>query len=65
MLVLTRKVGETVVIDEEIVITVLKVQGKSISLGIDAPPTKRIYRGELLDEKVITLTENEEKIVEV
>ncbi len=48
MLVLTRKPGETVVIDDEIVITVLRVQGKSISLGVEAPDSMRIYRGELV-----------------
>ncbi len=48
MLVLTRKIGETVVIDDGIVITILKIQGKVISLGIQAPKEKRISRGELL-----------------
>ena len=51
MLVLTRKAGETVVIsdgDEEIEIRILKVQGKSISIGVNAPRSKRIYRGELV-----------------
>lgn len=49
MLVLTRKEGETIVIDD-IVITVLKVRGKAISLGIQAPPEKRISRGELMSQ---------------
>lgn len=51
MLVLTRKAGETVVIsdgDEEIEIRILKVQGKSISIGVNAPRNMRIYRGELV-----------------
>ena len=61
MLVLTRKVGETVVIDDEIVITVLKVQGKAVSLGIQAPKKKRISRGELLHSE----EESEERILEL
>ncbi|MBS0622958.1 MAG: carbon storage regulator [Verrucomicrobia bacterium] len=65
MLVLARKVGETVVIDEEIIITVLKVHGKSIYLGIKAPPDKRIYRGELLDQKISGKVDYEEITIEI
>ncbi len=51
MLVLARKVGESVVIGDGITVTVLEV-GRSgqIRLGIDAPKTTRIYRRELLDQ---------------
>jgi carbon storage regulator len=51
MLVLTRKEGEKVVIDGEIVITVLEAgRGGQVRLGIDAPRRHRVLRGELLDE---------------
>jgi len=51
VLILARKAGETLVIDGDIVITVLEV-GRSgqVRLGIDAPRKHRILRGELLDE---------------
>lgn len=51
MLILARKAGEKLVIDGDIVITVLEV-GRSgqVRLGIDAPRKHRILRGELLDE---------------
>lgn len=51
MLILTRRAGEKVVIDGEIVITVLEAgKGGQIRLGIDAPRSHRILRGELVDE---------------
>ncbi|MGE3954949.1 MAG: carbon storage regulator [Parachlamydiales bacterium] len=51
MLVLTRKRGEKIVIDGRIEITVIKVNGNSISLGIEAPEEINICRGELMDRK--------------
>jgi carbon storage regulator len=48
MLVLTRKPGETVVIDGGITLTVLEVRNDGIRLGIDAPRTVDIHRGEVL-----------------
>jgi len=48
MLVLTRKVGEKIVIDNRIVIQVLEVKGNRIRLGIESPPGVPIWREELL-----------------
>jgi carbon storage regulator len=47
MLVLTRKIGETVRVSTDIVVTVLEVNGSRIRLGFDAPPQVAILRGEL------------------
>lgn len=49
MLVLTRKVGEKVVIGNSIVIVVLKAQGSRVRLGIDAPHEICVYREEIRD----------------
>jgi len=49
MLVLTRKIGEKIVIGENIVLTVVDVKGDNIRLGIDAPKDVKIYRGEIFD----------------
>jgi carbon storage regulator len=49
MLVLTRKEGESVIIDGDIEITVRRVQGKAVSLAIKAPKEKRISRGEIAE----------------
>jgi carbon storage regulator len=48
MLVLTRKVGETLVIDGRITVTVIGFRGHQIRLGIVAPTETRILRGELV-----------------
>jgi carbon storage regulator CsrA len=47
MLVLTRKLSETIRIGEKITITVLRVQGRKVRIGIDAPRDVRVTRGEI------------------
>ena len=49
MLVLTRKPGEKVVLDNNIVVTVIKVEGNQVRLGFAAPDQVRIVRAELLE----------------
>ena len=51
MLVLTRKAGERIVIDDSIVVEVLEVQGNRIRIGIQAPQGVTILRQELLTGK--------------
>ena len=48
MLVLSRKVGDKLVIDGNITVEVVKIQGNRISLGIVAPSNVKILRGELI-----------------
>ena len=48
MLVLTRKTGETISIDGNIVVQVVQVRGKQVRIGISAPKDKKVQRGELL-----------------
>lgn len=47
MLVLSRKEGERLVIGDNVVITVNRISGNRITLGIEAPRDIRIVRGEL------------------
>jgi carbon storage regulator CsrA len=47
MLVLSRKSGETIVIDNNIQIVVLEVRGSQVKLGVQAPPEVAIRRAEL------------------
>jgi carbon storage regulator len=51
VLILTRKLGEKIVIDGEITVTVLEIaRGGQVRLGIDAPRKHRILRFELIEE---------------
>jgi carbon storage regulator CsrA len=48
MLVLTRKLQETIRIGDQITITILRTKGKSVRLGIEAPMEVPVVRGELI-----------------
>lgn len=50
MLVLTRKVGESILIGDDIVITVFETDGKKAKIGIEAPQDVLIMRDELADK---------------
>ncbi len=50
MLVLSRRVGESVVIGDDVVVTVLEVRGDVIRVGVDAPRHVQVRRQELLAE---------------
>ena len=56
MLVLSRKVGEKLVIDGNITVEVVKVQGNRITIGIQAPSDVKVLRGELMQPKAKTQT---------
>lgn len=47
MLILTRKVGESIRINENICVTIVDVDGKNIKIGIEAPKTISIHREEV------------------
>lgn len=51
MLVLSRKVGEKVVIGDNITVVISRVAGNRVTIGIEAPPDVRIMRGELDQER--------------
>ena len=62
MLVLIRKIGESIQIGGEVTVTLLAVKGKSIRLGINAPTATRVIRGELLD--VVTIADVEPAVLD-
>lgn len=49
MLVLTRKVGEGIIIGDDVKLTIVEIKGGSVRLGIDAPRDKKIHRQEVYD----------------
>ncbi len=49
MLYLTRKIGESIVINDDIELTVVEIRGKSIKLGLTFPADATVYRREVYD----------------
>jgi carbon storage regulator len=51
MLVLSRRVGETIVISENILVTVVEVNGDRVRLGVQAPRSIRVDRQEVFERR--------------
>ena len=47
MLVLSRRLGEKILIDEDVTVVVLGISGNQVRLGIDAPKEVAVHRGEV------------------
>lgn len=54
MLVLTRKLQEQIRIGDEVTVTVLRVKGNKVRIGIEAPDHVRVVRGELPNDQPAT-----------
>ena len=49
MLILSRKKNQSIIINDDIVISVIEVKGEHVKLGINAPSSVKIYRQEVYD----------------
>lgn len=49
MLILTRRVGETVMIGDEVTVTVLGVKGNQVRIGVNAPKHVAVHREEIFE----------------
>jgi carbon storage regulator len=63
MLILTRRVGETVVIGDEVTVTVLGVKGNQVRLGVNAPRHVAVHREEIYER--IKREQTDEEVLEV
>jgi carbon storage regulator CsrA len=64
MLVLTRKANEEILIGDDIKITLVRIRGNSVRIGIEAPREVRVVRGELVDRDSEVDTELEYELGE-
>lgn len=47
MLILTRRIGETLMVGDDVKVTVLNIQGGQVRIGVDAPKQVEVHREEI------------------
>lgn len=67
MLILSRRIGETLMIGDEITVTVLGVKGNQVRIGVNAPKNVAVHRDEVyqrIQSEVVDQNVDEEEAVE-
>ncbi len=59
MLILTRRVGETLMIGDEVTVTVLGVKGNQVRIGVNAPKDVAVHREEIYERIKLEKSESE------
>ena len=63
MLVLSRKLGEKIVIGDNIVVTVVKIDRNQIRIGIEAPSEIPVYREEIAPQRLTSTAERSDAVL--
>ena len=63
MLILTRRVGESLMIGDDVTITVLGVKGNQVRIGVKAPKEVAVHREEILNRIEEASAESEQKMI--
>ncbi len=63
MLILTRRVGESLMIGDEVKITVLGIKGNQVRIGIDAPKEIAVHREEIY-QRILDERNNPDRVVD-
>lgn len=64
MLVLSRKLGEQIVLGDEVVITIVEIRGDKVRLGIEAPANVPVHRREVYEAIMRTRDASSAPVVE-
>lgn len=65
MLVLTRKIGELIVIGDDIKIKIVEIKGKQVRIGIEAPRNVAVNREEIYRQKTADKDSVEEEVADI
>jgi len=63
MLVLSRKLGEKIIIGDNIVVTVVKIDRNQIRIGIEAPSDIPVYREEIVPQRLAKVVERTDSVL--
>ncbi len=64
MLILTRRQGESIIVGDNVRITVISVKGNQVRIGVEAPRSVSVQRQEIVGKKDLAPEDNSEKIPE-